>query len=668
MANGGGDIMSHYLKTDLVGKVNNLKSFKSEALHPLFEAISNSIHAIEERGNLSDGEIIVRVKRQQQPLPGMDIDEEHKEHKEIIGFEIEDNGVGFDEKNYDSFLTAETTYKLDKGGKGVGRFYWLKAFDKVEIESVYCDGNDKKFRKFKFNLNDVIQEEEHTGTQKEQITIVKLIGFKREYRSQPTAYKTGEKIAQRILEQCMSYLIGDIAPQIYLVDGNNRISINEMFEEIKQNISTEEVEINNYNFLISHLKLYSTHVKMHKIVFCANNMEVISYDIPKLLGTSTQFDESGNKFFYCAYVSSEYLDSNVDTSRLEFEIPQERGTLYGWDCPITLGEIEKIVIEKAKRYLAPFLEIINQQKREIIQKYISEVNPALRAVPTYCPEVFDEIEPNTSEEKINEVLYNYKGKTEYQIKKDSIKLLKTQTEEIAEIEEELKEFIDKLDAFQKDQLAGYVLFRKMIIDLLNKKIELNTEGKYSNEDIIHDIIFPRKATTDQILFEDHNLWIVDERLAYHEFASSENRLSDITTSESEERPDVVVFSEIDDDRIARAVSILEFKKPQRESFNEDPTQQVLKYVRKICDNKVKLPNGRLLNVNDTTRFYSYIICDLTKKIKEFAENGNYAELKGEMGYYLYNRNLNTHIEIIAYDKLIVDVKQRHRAFFEKLGI
>ena len=61
MANSSSDIMSHYLKTDLVGKVNNLKSFKNEALLPVFEAISNSIHAIEEKGNLSDGVIIVRV-------------------------------------------------------------------------------------------------------------------------------------------------------------------------------------------------------------------------------------------------------------------------------------------------------------------------------------------------------------------------------------------------------------------------------------------------------------------------------------------------------------------------------------------------------------------------------------------------------------------------------
>jgi len=76
-----------------------------------------------------------------------------------------------------------------------------------------------------------------------------------------------------------------------------------------------------------------------------------------------------------------------------------------------------------------------------------------------------------------------------------------------------------------------------------------------------------------------------------------------------------------------------------------------------------MPNGRTLKVDNTTRFYCYIICDLTNKIKEFADSYDYAKLKGELGYYTYNRNLNIHIEIIDFDKLLVDVKQRHKAFF-----
>jgi hypothetical protein len=35
---------------------------------------------------------------------------------------------------------------------------------------------------------------------------------------------------------------------------------------------------------------------------------------------------------------------------------------------------------------------------------------------------------------------------------------------------------------------------------------------------------------------------------------------------------------------------------------------------------------------------------------------------------MFNRNHNAHVEIVAFDKIVLDAKQRHKAFFEKLGI
>jgi hypothetical protein len=311
---------------------------------------------------------------------------------------------------------------------------------------------------------------------------------------------------------------------------------------------------------------------------------------------------------------------------------------------------------------------VNERKKEITVEYVSEKNPALKSVLHYCPEVFDEIEPNTSEEKIDEILYKHKGRAEYQIRKQSDKLLKTQADSVDDIKTEYDELSKKIDSFQKDQLANYILFRKLIIDLLSKKLELNQDGKYHNEDIVHDIVFPRKSTSDQIGFTDHNMWLIDERLTFHSYAASDCRLCDSTTSESIERPDIITFSEVDEDRIARAVSIIEFKKPQRTNFDEDPTRQLYRYLRKVIDKKVKMPNGRDLLVNETTRFYCYAICDISPQIEEYAENNNYAKLKGELGYYQYNSKLHAHTEIIAFDKIILDVKKRHKVFFERLGI
>jgi hypothetical protein len=469
--------MTNYLKTDLIGKVNNLKSFKSEALLPLFEAIANSIDAIEDRAKvadgkfkLSDGEIKIKIIRKQQTLSGIER-EKRKRLLDIDTFEIEDNGIGFDDTNYESFNTAETTYKLKKGGKGVGRFFWLKAFNRVEIESVYVQDGKKYLRKIDFSLDRGIEEKENNSTELERKTIVKLIDFKREYRKHPSAYKKGDTIAQRILEHCISYFIGDIPINIGLYDGEDYHRINDKFEEVKENILKEEIEKGGFVFHISHIKLYSTHLKMHKMFLTANRREVKSFDMskPELLGISTQFEDENGKFVYCAYVSSEYLDKNVDSSRIEFDIPENPNTLEREEFPVSIEEIKTEVAKRSKVFLEDYLKDIEAKKKEMVDAFISKNNPSLRAVPKYSPEVYEEIDINSSDERINEVLYKYKGKTEYQIKKRSESLLKSQVSSISEIEKQYEKAVKELDDFQKDQLAGYVIFRKMIIDLLEKK-------------------------------------------------------------------------------------------------------------------------------------------------------------------------------------------------------
>ena len=653
-----------YLKTNLEGKVRNLPHFRGEALLPVFEAVVNSIQAIEERGNLSGGEIEVRVVREAQAMLG-DLDESG-----ITGFIITDNGIGFNEANFDSFETSDSIHKQALGGKGVGRFLWLKAFESVEIESVYAATEHRMKRKFAFTTKDGIQEDLHEETAEDVRTIVRLRGFKKEYQKLPSAYKTTAKIAQRIMEHCLSYFISGEAPRVTVLDQDERLILNEIFDkDIKNNITLESVQLEGHEFFLVHIKLYATHEKMHNAVLCANRRDVKALSLAKALGTSSQFDDSDRRFTYALYVTSAYLDQTVDNYRLDFEIPDDAPLLTEAGI-VSMKQIEGAVAGAAKVFLREFLEKARERKEAIVASYVANENPALRSVPHYCPEVFDEIEPNSSPEKLNEVLYRHKGRAEFAIRKNSDKLLKTQAKSIAEVEGDYQALTAQITEFQKDNLVNYLCDRKRMIALLEKKLELNADGKFPNEDIIHDLIFPRKSTTDQLAFEDHNLWIIDECLTFHAFAASDKPLNQTTHSESDERPDIVAFAEVDDDKIARAVSILEFKKPQRTNFDEDPTRQLYGYLREIKANKkVRLPNGRDLNVAETTRYYCYAICDITPAIDVYAENdGNYARLKGELGYYKYNRALNAHTEILHFDKIVVDAKRRHKAFFEKLGI
>lgn len=85
-------------------------------LFPLYEAVSNSLHSIEERwgDELEEkGRIEINIDTDQ---------------KRIV---VADNGVGFDRKNLDAFLTPLTGNKFERGGKGFGRFIAFKIFGEV---------------------------------------------------------------------------------------------------------------------------------------------------------------------------------------------------------------------------------------------------------------------------------------------------------------------------------------------------------------------------------------------------------------------------------------------------------------------------------------------------------------------------------------------------------
>jgi hypothetical protein len=651
------------MKTNLAGRIRNMPHFRSEALLPLFEAVINSIQAIAEKGDLSRGSVTVRIIRdKQQSLDNGDT-------PPITGFDITDNGIGFNDANFDSFQTADSPYKESLGGKGVGRFLWLKAFARVDIDSVYAEKQKRMRRKFGFSAKSGIGEGFPETTDAPFATTVHLIGFKKDYQRLPTAYKTTGKIAQRILEHCLSYFISGAVPRITLEDDDGSILLNTVYDnEYKSNIQHDELTLRGSVFSLTHLKLYSTYEQMHNIVLCADKRDVTRISLSKALGTSTQFDDDNRRFTYALYATSPYLDKHADHYRLSFDLPEDEA-LLGEASGVSMRQITDAMANSAKAFLSEYLKKTMAKKHDIVTRYVSHENPALRAVPVYCPEVFDEIEPNSTDERIDEVLYHFKGKTEYQIRKRSAELLKTQTHSLQEIDAAYAQLVPQITDFQKDNLVKYLCDRKHIIAVLQRKLELNADGKYPNEDIVHDIIFPRKTDSSCLRFEDHNLWLIDEILAFHIFAASDIPFEDSMDSESPDRPDIVAFAELDEDKYARAVSLLEFKKPQRTSFDEDPTKQLYRYLREIkTAQKVKMRNGRDLLVRPDTRYFCYAICDPTAAIREFAENMNYAPLVGERGYYTYNRNHNAHFEILAFDKLVTDAKRRHKAFFDALRI
>lgn len=133
----GGHILNNF-RFNLKGQLNEVKLPEYKALWPLFETIVNSIQSIEESTNSQNGQITILANRLEDRQVNMDGNEELNPFCE---FQVIDNGEGFNSINYNSFLEAYSNLKVSKGCKGIGRFLWLKAFTKVNIESVYCEKN-----------------------------------------------------------------------------------------------------------------------------------------------------------------------------------------------------------------------------------------------------------------------------------------------------------------------------------------------------------------------------------------------------------------------------------------------------------------------------------------------------------------------------------------------
>src|SRR5690606_37187395 len=113
-------MIEHGWLSDNAGRIGNISLAPNakNALYPLFEAVMNSIHAIEERfgrDNLTKGDITITLHRD--------------EAGEYAGFTVSDNGIGFNRDNLLSLRKFDSPRKATIGGKGVGRLLWLKVAD-----------------------------------------------------------------------------------------------------------------------------------------------------------------------------------------------------------------------------------------------------------------------------------------------------------------------------------------------------------------------------------------------------------------------------------------------------------------------------------------------------------------------------------------------------------
>lgn len=665
---------------DLRGRVGNTHLPEYKSLWPLFEAIVNSIQSLEDSDDATDKAIEIYAQRQEE-YQITTVDKQDSKKVEITPFEkftISDNGAGFGSANYESFRTADSSLKWKKGCKGIGRFLWLKAFEKVEISSVFFEDDKWQERRFAFDVNGIAPDENVFETKETTPkTTITLCGFKSNYRDKTPL--SLEALAKKIIEHCLVYFLFESCPNIVIRDNlGEQFWLNDYFNRvIKDSLHQDHFNVGDREFALYHIKMPEG-VTSHELHLCANKREVRSYALSKhLLNLQSRItDEDGNAFYYAGFLSSSYLDNAVNSSRTNFNFENDGQIDFDQSLP------EKELIDAANAYiisyLSDYIDEIAKQKAKRINEYVSHKQPKYRYLVAQRPSTIEAISPNVSDRELDVALYKELLQWDLETKQSGEQLQEDLSKNLLsanEVKERYDQYYKQINGLSKTSLAEYIIRRKVILDLLENSLQQAQDGKYASEDSVHSIICPMRYTSDEVSFEEMNLWIIDERLAYHNFLASDKQMKSIPVidSASETRMDIAVFDEVmsfsDKNTQFNSITIIEFKKPNRNDLKPDeknPIHQVLRYVEDIKSGKRMRANGRPFGNVSNTAFYCYVIADLTDSLKEDAKfAGLHITSDGE-GYFGHNPDPGAYIEVISFEKLLRDAKERNQVLFDKL--
>ncbi len=681
---------------NIQGLVNQLNF--SNYLMPLYEAVINSIQSIE-LGKIKNGYIEIYIKRASGQKSIIKNEELYKVQpiQDII---VTDNGEGFNNSHLKSFLKAYSTEKQNLGCKGVGHFTWLRTFREVRIKSSFKNNRQFISREFTYKLPNGIQSDyqEKTINTHDLRTVVKLVDLNSDYFQKSNQRIT--TIAKKILEHCFYYLALKNAPTIVVAGYDNEdldekaqsICLNELFKELyDKHIERKTLTVKGNKFSLMNVKMFdNTEESNHKVYFCANNRAIEEYSIKSLthladLDSKKLYDKEADKnFYYVAYLSGEYFNQKADMSRSNLIIKTETS----FDDPeyLTLTEIKKAITPYLRKFILPFLTLLSKERMKKIENFIKTKTPQYNYLLNEDEDFFYDIPLSANDFELSKFIRNkhYDKKTEY-AEKFEAKINKLQQEESFQYKDyknELAELNQKIGEANQADLAEYVAYRKIVLSLFEKYLAIDiSSNKYFEEKVVHDLIYPMQSTSKEVSYDNHNLWLIDDRLSFSQFISSDKSLSTIKLNKkSKNEPDLLffdsrkIYSEDNETSYLSSVSIIEFKRPGRKNYSksqkgkENPIEQVYDYIDDIKAEKIKNNTGRIIKIYDSTRFYGYVICDINDKIKEFAKKATLKPTPDNMGYFGYNSEYNCYIEVISFDKILADAKKRNRILFKKLGL
>lgn len=635
-------------------------------LFPLYEAVSNSLHSVEEKW----GEELEEKGH---------IEIEFDAHgQEIL---IADNGVGFDEKNLAAFLTPLTGNKYERGGKGFGRFIAFKIFREVFYSSRQANsdgtisGGSYKYEPFEVDDNlidvspDAVARPHRFSTGLTALMRSPLpesqVFFNFDGNLPSEAKGAGEEIASALLDHFLIEFIQNKVPKNFqLVTEGLKFNLHDYFYKSlsigESKIDHLEIGQLNRRFEFSYFKVGEAQAKKHRLYFYANNRAASELENISSGLNDKPFSETGEsgsrRYFYLVAVSSDFFVSSQSRDRItnlhaKIEYDGKRKS------------IKDHLIAIAKKHI---LEIESAYTSERRAKMVAEVEHLIAIDPLLRRGLGDKSAADfvrkrsitETREQLAQDLFVERFRKKFDFTKldhnasidQLVHLVKTQIPEDA-----------------KEALAVYVAYRNHVIRIFRELLKKQEDG-LATEDRVHQLIYPRYKDSEDVDYSSHNLWLLDDDLAYAQYISSDRTPDGSHRAKGQYAHDLLINN-------ANELMVVEMKRPQKtgyaadsDSATNDPVDQLKKQISDIRKKgKIKTSSGREISIAADTMVRGYVLADWNDNLQNYLEMEDFmiTNYGGQMAYRYY-KTLNLMLEVVAFDRLVDRASNRNEAFVQML--
>lgn len=646
------------VKVEISSILNQLKQDIS-FYQPMLEAIVNSLEA-----RATNIEIHLDTIKQKTLFDSL-------ERVTVSGYTIIDNGVGFNKENRISFSNYLSSYKQKLGCKGIGRFTWLKIFEKISINSYTGTENisfdfDKNFSEDSFNIK-----EDNTN----QKTIIKFDDVLIKYYEKFTTLKSLDNDESLIVDinEIRQLIFDYLSVKLFLLN-KKEIKFN-----IKICIENNTVTISNndvINLLQKDFSLFAT---------LDEGQTNVKYDFSLYYSFEHNY-KSEQKHYYCAHertvkpftkscnigvlpdcassfmlLTSNYFDERISDERNQFtfNIADNNKTT---DNPIP----GPMINEKLKQVIN---EILLEQYPNLAddnEKIIEECSYQYPHLAKYIKE--DKSAIKNKEEVVKTAKKKFEDEKE-QVKNNFSKLLKE-----GNIKEDVfLSHVEKINDISARELAQYFLYREQIIDALNR---LDNENSNCEADLHNLFMKMGRISLEEESKDtkyDSNLWLLDDKFMSYFGAFSDKQIKIIkdkilkeyeSNEDDKKEPDLTIFySDVNNKQ--KDLIVIEFKPISAKSLEKGVALYEIQRNLGIITS----------SFDDIRNIYGYII---TKIDDEFCRALEYQDLTKLFSngntpmFYKYNNklknkngnNVDAHIYLLSAEMICSDATARNKLFLD----